>query len=58
MRQLFRQEPFDLLTQECAEEGEHTLKRVFGPWRLTALGIGTMAGVASCAAAPLYSLPT
>ena len=44
MQHLFRQKPFELLTQECAEEGEHTLKRVLGPWELTALGIGATIG--------------
>lgn len=44
MQHLFRQKPFDLLTQECAEQGEHTLNRVLGPWELTALGIGATIG--------------
>jgi APA family basic amino acid/polyamine antiporter len=41
---LFRRKPFELLTQECAEQGEHALKRVLGPWELTALGIGATIG--------------
>ena len=44
MRHLFLQKPFELLTEECAEEGEHTLQRVLGPWSLTALGIGAIIG--------------
>ena len=44
MRHLFLQKPFELLTEECTEEGEHTLQRVLGPWSLTALGIGAIIG--------------
>jgi basic amino acid/polyamine antiporter, APA family len=44
VQHLFRQKPFELLTQEAAEEGEHTLKRVLGPWELTALGVGATIG--------------
>lgn len=44
MQHLFRQKSFQTLTEECAEDGEHTLKRVLGPWELTALGIGATIG--------------
>ena len=44
VQHLFRQKPFELLTEESAEQGEHTLKRVLGPWQLTALGIGSTIG--------------
>jgi APA family basic amino acid/polyamine antiporter len=44
VQHLFRRKPFELLTEESAEQGEHTLKRVLGPWHLTALGIGSTIG--------------
>jgi APA family basic amino acid/polyamine antiporter len=44
VQHLLRQKPFDLLTLESTEQGEHTLKRVLGPWQLTALGIGSTIG--------------
>jgi len=44
VQHLLRRKPFELLTEESAEQGEHTLKRVLGPWQLTALGIGSTIG--------------
>lgn len=44
MRDLFVRKPLELLIAESAEEGEQTLKRVLGPWALTALGIGAIIG--------------
>lgn len=44
MQHLFRQKPFELLTQESAEAGEHTLKRALGRWELTSLGVGATIG--------------
>ena len=38
------QKPLHTLMEEASEEGAHTLKRVLGPWQLTALGIGAMIG--------------
>jgi APA family basic amino acid/polyamine antiporter len=44
MPNLFLQKPLSQLLDEAAEEGSHTLKRVLGPWQLTALGIGAIIG--------------
>jgi len=44
MRHLFSQKPFALLVEECADQGEHTLKRTLGPWSLMSLGIGAIIG--------------
>ena len=41
---LFATKPMDLLLSECAESGEHTLKRTLGPVSLTALGVGAIIG--------------
>lgn len=42
MKRLFDRKTLEILAQEMA--GEHRLKRVLGPWSLTALGIGTIIG--------------
>jgi len=44
MPNLLLRKPLDQLTAESREEGEHTLKRVLGPFQLTALGIGAIIG--------------
>ena len=44
MRDLLIQKPLQQLMEEAKEEGAHTLKRVLGPWALTALGIGAIIG--------------
>lgn len=41
---LFAKKSLDLLTQEAGESSEHSLKRVLGPFSLTALGIGAIIG--------------
>ncbi len=40
--QLFARKPLKMLLEEMA--GEHRLRRVLGPWQLTALGIGAIIG--------------
>ncbi|MFA6241827.1 MAG: amino acid permease [Candidatus Hydrogenedentales bacterium] len=42
MKRLFAKKTLEILAQEMA--GENRLKRVLGPWALTALGIGTIIG--------------
>jgi APA family basic amino acid/polyamine antiporter len=42
MKRLFARKTLDLLMEEMA--GEHRLRRVLGPYSLTALGIGTIIG--------------
>lgn len=42
MKKLFKKKPLELLLVEMA--GEHRLRRVLGPYSLTALGIGTIIG--------------
>ncbi len=44
MPNLLVQKSLNKLMEEAAEEGTHTLKRVLGPWQLTALGIGAIIG--------------
>ncbi len=44
MADLLIRKPLQQLMQEAGEEGAHTLKRVLGPWQLTALGIGAIIG--------------
>ncbi len=44
MADLLIQKPLQQLMNEASEEGTHTLKRVLGPWSLTALGIGAVIG--------------
>jgi APA family basic amino acid/polyamine antiporter len=41
---LFATKPMEVLLRECAESGEHTLKRTLGPVSLTALGVGGIIG--------------
>jgi basic amino acid/polyamine antiporter, APA family len=41
---LLAKKPMNLLMQEAAESGEHTLRRTLGPVQLTALGIGAIIG--------------
>jgi APA family basic amino acid/polyamine antiporter len=44
MANLLALKPLDQLMDEAGEEGEHTLRRVLGPWTLTMLGIGGIIG--------------
>src|SRR6516225_9381069 len=44
MSRLMRIKPLSVLTQEAAEEGEHTLKRSLGALNLVTLGIGAIIG--------------
>ncbi|MBI3698763.1 MAG: amino acid permease [Acidobacteria bacterium] len=44
MPNLLIRKPMQLLMTEAGETGIHTLKRVLGPWQLTALGIGAIIG--------------
>jgi APA family basic amino acid/polyamine antiporter len=44
MSKLLRIKPMSLLSQEAAEQGEHTLKRSLGPLNLITLGIGAVIG--------------
>lgn len=41
---LFIKKSLDLLQAEAAASGQHTLKRVLGPWALIALGVGVIVG--------------
>jgi APA family basic amino acid/polyamine antiporter len=41
---LLKCKPLDMLTQEAAETGEHSLKRALGPINLITLGIGAIIG--------------
>ncbi|MEO8117450.1 MAG: amino acid permease, partial [Bacteroidota bacterium] len=41
---LFVRKPMDVLMNEAAETGTHTLKRTLGPTALVALGIGAIIG--------------
>ena len=43
MKKFFRIKPYDQIIAD-AEEGEHKLQRVLGPWHLTLLGIGCVIG--------------
>src|SRR3990172_5269245 len=44
MSRLFATKPLDLLLNEAAETGEHSLKRALGPVNLITLGIGAIIG--------------
>ena len=44
MSKLFRVKPMSWLTEEAAEQGEHTLKRSLGALNLVTLGIGAVIG--------------
>jgi APA family basic amino acid/polyamine antiporter len=44
MSNLLRTKPMSMLTQEAAEQGEHTLKRSLGAVNLITLGIGAVIG--------------
>src|SRR5213593_303061 len=44
MADILIRKPLQQLMQEAGETGAHTLKRVLGPWQLTALGIGAIIG--------------
>ncbi len=44
MANLLKCKPIDMLTQEAAETGEHSLKRALGPVNLITLGIGAIIG--------------
>src|SRR5947199_6732022 len=44
MSTLFATKPLDVLMQESAEQGEHSLRRALGPLNLVTLGIGAVIG--------------
>src|SRR5260370_39674518 len=44
MSMLFARKPMDVLVAEAAAEGEGTLERCLGPFRLTAVGVGAVSG--------------
>ena len=44
MANLLKCKPIDMLTQEAADTGEHSLKRALGPVNLITLGIGAIIG--------------
>jgi APA family basic amino acid/polyamine antiporter len=41
---IFQRKPIDVLISESREEGEHTLKKTLGPYKLIALGLGAIIG--------------
>jgi APA family basic amino acid/polyamine antiporter len=41
---IFQRKPIDALIAESREEGEHTLKKTLGPYKLIALGLGAIIG--------------
>ncbi|MDR2087215.1 MAG: amino acid permease [Dysgonamonadaceae bacterium] len=41
---IFQKKPLDALIAESREEGEHTLKKTLGPYKLIALGLGAIIG--------------
>jgi len=41
---IFQRKPLESLILESKEEGEHTLKKTLGPYRLIALGLGAIIG--------------
>ena len=41
---LFVKKSLESLRQEANESGEKTLRRILGPWRLVALGVGDIVG--------------
>jgi APA family basic amino acid/polyamine antiporter len=41
---IFRKKPLSTLLTESKEEGEHTLKKTLGPYKLIALGLGAIIG--------------
>ena len=41
---IFQRKPIDLLLSESKEEGEHTLKKTLGSYKLIALGLGAIIG--------------
>jgi APA family basic amino acid/polyamine antiporter len=61
MSKLLRIKPMSMLTEEAAEQGEHTLKRSLGAVNLITLGIGAVIGagifVLTGQAAALYAGP-
>ena len=61
MANLLATKPLDKVLAEAREEGEHSLKRVLGPYSLIALGIGAVIGagifVITGAAAAQYAGP-
>ncbi len=61
MANLLATKPLDKVLAEAQEEGEHSLKRVLGPYSLIALGIGAVIGagifVITGAAAAQYAGP-
>jgi APA family basic amino acid/polyamine antiporter len=41
---IFQRKPIQMLLAESKEEGEHTLKKTLGPYKLIALGLGAIVG--------------
>jgi APA family basic amino acid/polyamine antiporter len=41
---IFQRKPLNVLLAESNEEGEHTLKKTLGPYKLVALGLGAIIG--------------
>ncbi|MDR2680517.1 MAG: amino acid permease [Tannerella sp.] len=41
---IFQKKPLSILLEESREEGEHTLKKTLGPYKLIALGLGAIIG--------------
>jgi APA family basic amino acid/polyamine antiporter len=41
---IFQRKPLNVLLAESVEEGEHTLKKTLGPYKLIALGLGAIIG--------------
>jgi APA family basic amino acid/polyamine antiporter len=41
---IFQRKPLSILLEESHEEGEHTLKKTLGPYKLIALGLGAIIG--------------
>src|SRR5512141_404914 len=62
MANLLKTKPLDMLMNEAAETGEHSLKRALGPVNLITLGIGAIIGagifVLTGAAAAEYAGPS
>src|ERR1700733_5580445 len=44
MSGLFARKPLDTILAEANETGEHTLRRVLGPFHLISIGIGSIIG--------------
>ena len=61
MPNLLATKPIEVIMSEAEETGEHSLRRVLGPWNLVSLGIGAIIGtgifVLTGAAAAQYAGP-